>query len=102
LGNYLFASEYKYELHEQKDGRGRCLKVVKEGYQDTIRKDCEINEAKFIPYRQFIIYNANNKKKSKFCMETIQGRANVAFQKVEMKKCNDFQKEYPNLKHFRD
>ena len=94
-----FSKEYKYELHEQEDGIDRCLKVVKEGYQDTNRKDCDLNKAKFIPYTQFIIYPAQDAEKSEFCMETIKGRANIAFKKVDMKKCLEFQKKYPELKH---
>lgn len=96
----MFGNEFTYELHEKEDGKSKCLRKNKEGdYQYAKRVDCDSHKAKFIPYRQFIVYPPEREKKIEYCVETIQGRANVALEKVSMKKCKDFQKEYPNLKH---
>lgn len=94
----LLADEIQYEIYEKPNGKSFCAKQQGDGQGKLIvkRSVCDENPSRLIPITQYIIYPPEGDEKSEYCMEMYDRNA---LKKVEMAKCEKFQKDFPYLAH---
>lgn len=92
------AEDIQYEIHEKPNGKSFCAKLQGEGEGKLIvkRSVCDENPSRLIPITQYLIYPPEGDEKSEYCMEMYDRNA---LKKVEMAKCEKFQKDFPYLAH---
>lgn len=98
ITNSLIAEEIQYEIHEKPNGKSYCAKVQGEGQGKLIvkRSVCDENSSRLIPITQYLVYPPEGDEKSEYCMEMYDRNA---LKKVDMNKCEKFQKDFPYLAH---